>query len=323
MAKISQLTDEMKAKLPAVADEWIKIGLQTGEIDFDLFVGAAKKCYEKAGIEWPGVVVRVSNPLTGAIAASNTMSAINESKEDLTSKAIEEIVQENIKNPKKKDRGTWHSWMGGQLWPAWAAHARALVDVCGWEPTQDVQERILAYEGTVRSACYWWPNTRFIIVCDRPAQIHRDDRGRLHHTSDKAIAWPDGWGLYCWHGVRVPEGVIVNPQGLTVKMIEDERNAEIRRVMIERYDPARYIADSGSTMVHTDDFGTIYRKEVPEDEAIVMVKVVNATPEPDGVSKIYWLRVPPEFGDGKHTARAAVAWTFNREEKEYKPWKES
>jgi hypothetical protein len=37
-----------------------------------------------------------------------------------------------------------------------------------------------------------------------------------------------------------------------------------------------------------------------------MVEVVNATPEPDGTSATYLLRVPPAVS----SARQAVAWTF-------------
>jgi len=317
------LTEEMKAKLPAVADEWIKIGLTTGEADWKAFEDAAKACYRKAGLQWPSVVERTPNPLAGAIAAANAMADINAADRDLTEDEVRALVRKHVVKPERREGASWHSWMGGQFWPAWSAHARALMDVCGWKPDQDVKERIEAYEGTVRSACYWWPNTRFVIVCERPARISRDDRGRLHHESSKAIEWADGWGIHCWHGVRVPELVVERPSDITVKAIETEQNAEVRRVMIERFGADKYLAESGAKMVHTDDFGTIYAKDVVGDEAIVMVKVVNATPEADGDRKIYWLRVPPEFADGKHTARAAVAWTFGVPEKEYKPWKES
>jgi hypothetical protein len=46
-----------------------------------------------------------------------------------------------------------------------------------------------------------------------------------------------------------------------------------------------------------------------------MVQVVNATPEPDGSARSYWLRVPPDM----RTAREAVAWTFALGEGEYAP----
>jgi hypothetical protein len=48
---------------------------------------------------------------------------------------------------------------------------------------------------------------------------------------------------------------------------------------------------------------------------MVMVKVVNSTPEADGSMKDYFLRVPPTIT----TARGAVAWTFSKTETEYEP----
>lgn len=46
-----------------------------------------------------------------------------------------------------------------------------------------------------------------------------------------------------------------------------------------------------------------------------MVEVVNSTPEPDGTSRTYWLRVPP----ATRTAREGVAWTFGVSEADYEP----
>jgi hypothetical protein len=48
---------------------------------------------------------------------------------------------------------------------------------------------------------------------------------------------------------------------------------------------------------------------------MVFVEVLNSTPEPDGSSKSYMLRVPPTV----RTPRAAIAWTFDVPENEYKP----
>lgn len=48
---------------------------------------------------------------------------------------------------------------------------------------------------------------------------------------------------------------------------------------------------------------------------LVMVKVVNSTPEPDGQFKDYFLRVPPQM----RRAKEAVAWTFNKTETKYQP----
>ena len=51
------------------------------------------------------------------------------------------------------------------------------------------------------------------------------------------------------------------------------------------------------------------------DEDVVMVEVVNSTPEPDGTSRTYWLRVPPRT----RTAKEGVAWTFGLDGAAYAP----
>jgi hypothetical protein len=111
----------------------------------------------------------------------------------------------------------------------------------------------------------------------------------------------------------VPAFVVTRPDWITLNDIRNEQNVEIRRILIERYGQARYLIDSGAHIVHQDDFGTLYRAHVPNDEDLVMVNVINATPEPDGSFHDYFLRVPPTC----QTALEAVAWTFDERPDDY------
>jgi hypothetical protein len=110
-----------------------------------------------------------------------------------------------------------------------------------------------------------------------------------------AIRWPDGWGLYRWHGVAVPAHVIEAPHTITVAEIEAERNAEVKRAMIARYGAGRYLLDSGAKELARDEFGVLYRQDIPGDEPLVMVRVLNSTPEPDGTLTTEQARAA--FGD--------------------------
>jgi hypothetical protein len=201
----------------------------------------------------------------------------------------------------------WYRILGGQFWVGWwygPASVSFFREVCGLDLGKDMSARADAYAGTCESACWWWPHRDFVMVCERPSALRRDARGRLHCETGPAIAWPDGWSLYRLHGVRVTREDIEG--ALTATRIRDEPNAEVRRVLVDRYGPAKYMADVGAVLVHTDRYGSLYRVEMPGDEPIEMVKVRNSTPEPDGSIKDYWLRVAP----GAKTAHAAVASTF-------------
>lgn len=145
--------------------------------------------------------------------------------------------------------------------------------------------------------------------------LQRDEQGRLHSGEGQAVGYSDGWGVWAWHGVRVPAKVIEAPETLGAAAIQAEPNVEIRRVMIERYGQERYLRESGAQQIHQDDWGTLWRVDIPGDEPLVMVEVVNSTPEPDGSFRNYMLRVPLQM----RRAKQAVAWTFGLTEAGYGP----
>jgi len=250
----------------------------------------------------------------------------------------------------------WHNWMGGQFWVGWGrfafywgvAAATYFRDVL---LVSNMPSDLSIVEDEAQSCGYWWPNRDFVMVCERPTRIERDQRGRLHSLAGQAIAWPDGWGLHMVHGVRVPRTVIEAPGSLTTREIEQERNAEVRRVMLSQFGAGRFLLESGAKEIARDEYGILYSKDLPEDEPLVMVRLLNSTPEPDGTltkaeaervfgvklrSRPWWsqvfevaaedtrwkeyqIRVPPQM----RTAREAVAWINGVDANSYNPQVES
>jgi hypothetical protein len=220
--------------------------------------------------------------------------------------------------------------VGAQVW----AQVRDQVSRCAygsheasWLSFYDTFERAgisgcerLRGMGTVaRSAGWWWPFAGAVILTERPERLERDDRGRLHSPTGMAIRYPDGFGVYAWHGVRVPAEVIERPEMLDVARITNESNAEVRGVMLERYGLERYVRECGARVLDRSDYGTLWRAELPNDEPLVLVEVENSTPEPDQSRKRYMIRVPPTI----ERAREAVSWSFGMGEQEYAPAAES
>lgn len=158
-----------------------------------------------------------------------------------------------------------------------------------------------------------------VFALEKPEILSVDRDGRLHNESGVSLSFSDGFHEYCWHGVPVDSRIILEPDSISVDEIEGCRNLEIRRVLMERYGQSRYLQDSGALEIHRDEYGILFRKEIPGDEDLVMVKVVNSSPEPDGSFRDYFLRVPPDL----QTAHQAVAWTFGFDEEDYKPERET
>lgn len=176
-------------------------------------------------------------------------------------------------------------------------------------------ERLAGLAAVAAHAGWWWPYEKVAVVCERPVELHRDEAGRLDRGDGPALAFRDGFALYAWRGMPVPAEFLAGLGGLTPERIRAEENAELRRVMLEHYGYERYLAESGARPVGRDETGVLWRIELADDEDVVMVEVVNATPEPDGTFRTYWLRVPP----GTTTAREGVAWTFGLDAEVYEP----
>ncbi|KHD76998.1 hypothetical protein MB27_14275 [Actinoplanes utahensis] len=182
-------------------------------------------------------------------------------------------------------------------------------------PEAGLMDGLTGLAEVARHSGWWWANERVAVLTERPALLERDNVGRLHRGEGAALEYPDGYGLWAWRGMPIPAGLAAELPTLTVDRIRREDNAEIRRVMLEHFGYDRYLRDAGARERGTDEAGTLWWLDLPGDEPLVMVEVVNATPEPDGTSRVYWLRVPPST----RTAREGVAWTFGLTAEEYQP----
>lgn len=92
----------------------------------------------------------------------------------------------------------------------------------------------------------------FCIVSQRPIRLAIDDQNRPHTDDGPFCKWIDGSMIYSHHGVRCPGRIIEYPDCISLEMIDKEQNAEIRRVMIDKYGPGKYLQDSGATLVDID-----------------------------------------------------------------------
>ena len=167
----------------------------------------------------------------------------------------------------------------------------------------------------------------FCIVSDRPEFIHQDEQNRPHSDTGPFCRWRDGWSLYYVHGVKVTRQIVEAPETLTIEQIRGEENAEVRRVMLDRFGWDRYLQGSDAELVdevHEPPFpglldAKLWRCEIPGDEDLCMLDVLNSTVEADGERHRFMIRVPPDMV----SAHAAAAWTFGMDADEYLPLVES
>ena len=131
--------------------------------------------------------------------------------------------------------------------------------------------------------------------------------GRLHEENRPAVVWPDGTERWYWQGIEVPLPIAAARDQITAEIVARIPNQELRRVALERLGWQRFLETANAELRAQDDYGKLWATQVWLDgERTHLVEVVNATAEPDGSHRRYFLRVPPQV----RTAREAVAWTF-------------
>ncbi|HWI58139.1 MAG TPA: hypothetical protein VNZ22_12995 [Bacillota bacterium] len=106
-----------------------------------------------------------------------------------------------------------------------------------------------------------------------------------------------------WRGVRVTERIAFHPEQLTAKEALAERNAELRRVMIERMGYLRFAKQAKAKILDEDqDSGgprQLLSIDLHEDEPLVGLSCFCPS-----TRRQYFLRVPPKM----KTCHQAAAW---------------
>jgi len=243
----------------------------------------------------------------------------------------------------------WDSYWGQQeqYWIGFYQFAQQI----GVNYTAASATQLQLWADIAASAGWWWPYAGTVIISERATMVHMEpqradsDRLRLHCAAGPAVQFRDGWGVWAWHGVRVPQSVIEQPDTITAAAVLAERNVEVARVMLERMGIDRFIAEANAVTLH-EDTATVthpvlvhqagcasvdgpncdcevrlvsdaYKRrllsvDMPSDPDQRIVAIEVACPS---TGHHYLLRVPPTVRD----CTEAVAWTFGLEPKDYAP----
>jgi hypothetical protein len=153
-----------------------------------------------------------------------------------------------------------------------------------------------------------------VWVIRKPVQYAFDAYEHLHSAEGPCIEYHDGWKLYAWHGVLVPEQVILHPERLTREDWLHEPDLEVRRIIQEQM--PNFVEQVGGRFIDGGARGCLYAVDLvgdPEKVAHYVQVLDNST------GREYYLRVPPSI----HRADEAVAWTFGLSAQDYQPVQEA
>lgn len=325
-------------------NSWRDVAAATGAADRAAAEEGVRRAYRTAGLAEPERIVWAESPRAAVEVVEKLTDAGRSVREEVRTRPWAEERRRMYDELGPAGWSALWSATGAQLWETTAALAErirsgvvadlaarpqdegavrlVLLDAvlgqhdAAWLAAFDGRgDRLTGLAEVARNAGWWWPYERAVVISERPEVLHRDEAGRLDHGEGPALAYRDGFALYAWRGMPVPAAFLAELASLTPQRIREEENAELRRVMLEYYGYDRYLTESGAEPVHRDETGILWRIALEGDEDVVMVEVVNSTPEPDGTHRTYWLRVPP----ATRTAKDGVAWTFGLDGAAYAP----
>jgi len=191
------------------------------------------------------------------------------------------------------------------------------------EYTEDLKLKFEKYKKFIESRCFM---NVFLkdkcFTCSYPSFLERDDKLRLHCTSDGAIAWNDGYKQHYVHGVYF-EPELFNKFFITKKYKSGDilklRNAEQRSAIIQVYGIETVLKELNRTVIDTwikkssitgkDAVCELFECEL-DKQTLRFVKVECHTEH-----KFTTLGVP--INEQTKTCKGAIAWTFGVDEEEY------
>jgi len=140
-------------------------------------------------------------------------------------------------------------------WSIWFNSYAAMYDFAntiGLEMDQEKLEKFLLW---TRCCPFVLFKDDFVYVSRKPTTLEFNDAGQLHCDDGPACLYKDGWAIWSLNGVAVTEQIVMKPETLTLKQIKEEENAEIKRLMIERYGFEQYLAEVDAKLLdrHTND----------------------------------------------------------------------
>ncbi len=153
-------------------------------------------------------------------------------------------------------------------------------------------------------------------VCDRPSKLSLDSEDRLHAEGESAIEFADGYKLYSYHGVTLPEkyGQIHSNQW-EARWILEEKNAEVRRALIQGIGYDRICQQLQAVELDSWQEYTLLSIDFDDDfddegnsKPIYLLKMTCPS-----TGHIHALRVPPEVESAKEAIRW-VNWDIDPEE---------
>ena len=286
------ITPDEKLRMDDHSKLWVERAFRTTPIEPDKIIPAIEGLYAVAGLKKPRVII-VPSPLVmafafGASAAilygkkTATYSATDSATASATDSATNSATASATRSA-KFDNGAaqacfelagdfgikcadkWgNAYEGGNMWSPYDCYLTACRDILGLELRE--HEGYKFWEQAAVHGGFRVMHEDFCMVSDFPEFIKIDEQNRPHCEDGPSHRWRDGWALYHWHGVAIPQNWVEQRKTIDPSEILKAKNTEQRAAgaaligwprMLSALE-SKIIDDSGN-----DDIGQLIEMTLP------------------------------------------------------------
>jgi hypothetical protein len=119
-----------------------------------------------------------------------------------------------------------------------------------------------------RLAGPWWPFSQSVVLSDRPAEMHLNEKWLLHRGDGPAALYRDGSPLWAWNGHAMREEWILHPENISARDLK-QFDSSFREYVATRAGSPKAVAKP--------KYSSILKKELPRaaEERIVFLRKHN------------------------------------------------
>ena len=290
--KITKLTADQEARFPEFVRKWIDIGLSTAPADRPRAEAAIAGLYRLAKLKEPRVIW-LPCPMSAMISAAcyaaiiqhrlgekpkkthavgvAVRDAVGGAVDDAVGVAVRQAVDDAVNGAVRQAvgdavgdavGGAARAYFGGSIWNAgYSAWADYFNEVCGIAIDRNFLDM-------TENCGFYWTLDGICFASERPAEIHLDQEGRLHCETGMSIRYAGtGWGLFHWHGTKVPADWIIDRDNLKPAHVLKTENLEQRRAGCEMLGWSRILAGLNARTIDRDgdpEIGELVEVNLPD-----------------------------------------------------------
>ena len=228
MKKIKKLTKKQEVQLEVYKNKWLEIGLSTKQPSFDRTKEIIDNVYIHL-LEKPVVpVVVLDNPYDTWVAVCIYVLEQNQVMNQVMNQVENQVWDQ------KELLNFVYSYLDGNLISGYFS----FYDFCLTELNIDLdikfKNNFNVYKDTSELSLIY-PFDDICFICSKPIEIHFNENKVLHNSNGASIKYKNGFELYHLNGVKVTKEIIkFKPEKITVNMILQEQNVEVRRELLRK-----------------------------------------------------------------------------------------